>query len=327
MKTPIAVIRERFSGWSRAQRRLAAVLAAAICVLIFAKSGRRPAEKTSPPSTPARPVLPEATQFEELYGNSVNQETERLRSDLVRGLPAEGARPDSPANRLITRAAELAVATEEFVKSRSSLEEILERHRGYAARLRMTGQPGGSMLSATLRVPSTELNATVSELKSLGRLDREEQTADEVTEQRADLEARLSNAESLLRRLKQLLEKQSYPDGNVRDLERQIANASAEVARLEAERRAAENRVTFANVNFTLREQIPARSESLGAELRGAAQAGFGDALASLAGLLVFLIERGPVTLLWCAILYLPARLAWRKWQPAVAGPAAAEAK
>ena len=224
---------------------------------------------------------------------------------------------------LIAHTAEIAVATKEFARSRGSLEEIMERHRGYVAKLRMVGQHSGCVLSATLRVPSTELGATVSELKSLGDVEREEQAADEITQQRAELEARLSNAQNTLRRLQELLKKQTYPDGNVRELQRQIASASAEVNRLEAERQSSEHRVIFANVRFSLREDLSAPAESFGAQLRGAAAAGFGDAAASISALLVFLIGRGPVLIMWIAILFFPARLVWKRWQPA-AMPAAA---
>jgi DNA repair exonuclease SbcCD ATPase subunit len=180
----------------------------------------------------------------------------------------------------------------------------------------MVGQKSGSVLSATLRVPSSELVGTVGDLKALGDVEREEQAADEITQQRADLDARLSNARGTLRRLQDLLEKQTYPDGNVRELQRQIASATADVARWESEQQASEHRVIFANVYFTMREELAAPSESLGAQLRGAGVAGLGDAMTSLAGLLVFLIGRGPVVLLWCVILWLPARLMWRKWAP-----------
>jgi DNA repair exonuclease SbcCD ATPase subunit len=214
---------------------------------------------------------------------------------------------------MMAHSAELAVATKEFVKSRSSLEEILERHRGYAAKLRMAGRRTGSVLSATLRVPSTELTATVSDLKSLGDVEQEAQSADEVTQQHADLEARLANARATLRRLQELLQKQTYPDGNVRELQRQIANASAEVNRLEAERMASEHRVIFANVQFSMREVLTQPGESLSAQLHGAAAAGFSEAAASLSAILLFLIGRGPVVALWVAILLVPARLLWRR--------------
>ena len=223
-----------------------------------------------------------------------------------------------PGDPLIAHTAELAVATKEFVKSRSSLEEILDRHRGYVAKLRMVGKPTGSTLSATLRIPSSEYGATLSELKTLGQVEREEEAADEVTQQRADLEARLTNAQSTLHHLQELLKQQTYPDRNVMELQRQIASVNADINRLEADRQTAEHRVVFANVLFALREEITPPTESLGAQLRNAALAGLSEAVISLSALLMLLISRGPVFLLWIAILYLPARFAWRRWRHSV---------
>jgi hypothetical protein len=108
--------------------------------------------------------------------------------------------------RRITYSAELAVATKDFVHSRASLEEILERHRGYVAKLRMVGQPVGSLLSATLRIPSSEYSSTLSELKSIGRVEREEESADELTQQHGDFEARLLNAQNTEQRLQRMLQ-------------------------------------------------------------------------------------------------------------------------
>ena len=191
----------------------------------------------------------------------------------------------------------------------------------------MVGRLSGIVLAATLRVPATELGATVSELKSLGEVEQEEQAADEVTQQRADLEARLSNAQGTLRRLQELLKKQTYPDGNVRELQRQLASANAEVNRLEAERLASEHRIVFANVQFLLREEIARPQESVSGQLRSAAAAGFSEAAASVSALLLLVIGRGPMVLLWLAILYVPGRWIWRKWQPAVIGEAAPVAR
>src|SRR5260370_18931983 len=178
----------------------------------------------------------------------------------------------------------------------------------------MAGRRTGSILSATLRVPAAEVGAKGGELESLGDVEQEEEAADEITQQRADMEARLSNVQGTLRRLQELSKKQTYPDGNVRELQQQIANASAEVNRLQAERNASEHRVIFANVQFSLREVVTAPQESLGAQLHAAAAVGFGEASASLSAILLFLIGRGPIVLLWMLILYVPARLIWRRW-------------
>jgi len=325
MRNPLAVVIRKFQEMSNAQRLLLVALTA-ILGLVALQRGNRPATKQMSDGTITQaPVasnefendpyrVNDMKQLRELQENAAATRTE-LQAQLGRNVPMPA--PTISANSpLIAHTAELAVATKEFARSRTSLEEILERHRGYAARLRMVGQKSGSVLSATLRVPSSELVGTVGDLKALGDVEREEQAADEITQQRADLDARLSNARGTLRRLQDLLEKQTYPDGNVRELQRQIASATADVARLESEQQASEHRVIFANVYFTMREELAAPSESLGAQLRGAGVAGLGDAMTSLAGLLVFLIGRGPVVLLWCVILWLPARLMWRKWAP-----------
>ena len=332
MKSPVLLVAEKWRAWSRAQRGLVVVLAAGLAVLV---AGSRPMGRRTERPTVASPPLAGA---ELQYAPAPPVPGPMREEDKMRLQAAQAPKSDAPdkdleridnigpaesrlTDPLIAHTAELAVATTEFSKSRSSLEQILERHRAYAARLRMVGQKSGSVLNATLRVPSAELTETVSELKSLGDVEREEQAADEITQQQADLGARLANARKTLKRLQELLAKQTYPDGNVRELQRQIALAGTEVARLEAEQQASEHRVIFANVFFTLREEVAKPSESLGAQLRGAAAAGFGDAMASLVGLLAFLIGRGPVVLLWCAILWMPARFVWKRWAPVAARP------
>jgi len=215
---------------------------------------------------------------------------------------------------IIAHAAELAVATREFARSRNTLEDILERHHGYASRLRMVGQPSGGLLTASLRVPTTEFNGTVTDLKSLGNVEREEQSADEITQQRADLEARLVNAQGTLARLQGILAKNGEGKDPV-EVQRQLAAVNAEIARLEAERVAAEHRVIFANVLFSLREEVPPPVESLAAQFRSAGATGLTGALSSVSAILMFVIGRGPVILVWVLLVFFPARWIWRKRQ------------
>jgi hypothetical protein len=201
--------------------------------------------------------------------------------------------------------------TREFAHSRSSLEEILERHRGYVARLRMVGQPSGSILSATLRVPSSEYRGTLTELKGVGLVEHEEEAADEITQQHSELEARLVNAQNEEKRIQQLLQNRTDKDSASR--EQQVGLLRGEIERIEAERYAAGNRVTFANVSFSLREERALPAETIGAKLRSAAVGGFSDAFESISSILLFLASRGPFLALWAVLVYLPARFFWRR--------------
>jgi uncharacterized small protein (DUF1192 family) len=213
----------------------------------------------------------------------------------------------------IAYSAELSVVTKEFAHSRSNLEEILERHRGYVAKLRLVGQPSGSVLSATLRVPSSEYRSALTELKAVGFVEHEEEAADEITQHHGELEARLINAQNEEQRIQRLLQNQPQKLYDSSSLERQVAMLHAEMERIESERSAASSQVAFANVSFSLREERTTPAETVGAKLRNAAVGGLSDAFESISTLLLFLAARGPLLALWAVLIYLPARFFWRR--------------
>lgn len=222
----------------------------------------------------------------------------------------------------IAYSAELSVVAKEFARARSSMEDVLERHRGYTAKLRMVGQPSGSTLSATLRVPATEYRSALAELKGLGDVERDEEAADEIAQQHGDLEARLQNAQNNERRLQQLLKDSDNKSVALGSIEQQLSLLRGEIGRLEAERRAYDDRAVFSNIYFSMREERVAPVTTFGAELRGAAIAGFGDAFHALSAILLFCVNSGPSLLVWAVFLYLPARMLWRRFRPANPLPA-----
>jgi len=143
-------------------------------------------------------------------------------------------------------------------------------------------------------------------------MEHEEEAADEITQQHSELEARLVNAQNEEKRIQQLL--QNRTDKDSASLEQQVGLLHGEIERIEAERYAAGNRVTFANVSFSLREERALPAETVGAKLRAAAVSGFSDAFESISSILLFLASRGPLLAFWVVLTYLPARFLWRRW-------------
>jgi uncharacterized small protein (DUF1192 family) len=235
-----------------------------------------------------------------------------LQAELYRSASVDSAGGVFPEPR-IAYSAELAVATKEFAHSRASLEEILERHRGYVAKLRMVGQPSGSVLSAVLRVPSSEYRSALTELKAVGFVEHEEEAADEITQQHGELEARLINAQNEEQRIQRLLHDRAEKVYDYGSLERQVALLRNEIERIESERLASGSRVSFANVSFSLREERTPVAETIGAKLRSTAVSGLSDAFESISAILLFLAGRGPLLALWAVIIYFPARFVWRR--------------
>jgi hypothetical protein len=312
----------RFRGFLPARRRLflaGCLLAGVSLFFVFA-----PNQSVRPGHPPAVPFAPD----------HVNPNSEFLWPDGIRStggdiresnaltstrLPYDSHKAGSgdaanlfPEPR-IAYSAELSVATKEFAHSRSSLEEILERHHGYVAKLRMVGQPAGSVLSATLRVPSSEYRSALTELKTVGLVEHEEEAADEITQQHSELEARLVNAQNEEQHIQRLLQNRADKPSDPATLERQVSLLRGEIERIETERSAFGSRVSFANVFFSLREERTSPAETIGAKVRNAAVGGLNDAFESISTILLFLAGRGPLLALWAVLLYIPARYFWRR--------------
>ncbi len=313
MRDRLEPLVRRFRELSAVRRGLlyAAAILGAVFLLVLLASNRPSQSTSSHPAVGSTPVPP----TDRFPVPAMKEYEGMVAAPSVSGpyRPGMGDVAGSTSEPRIAYSAELAVATKEFLRSRASLEEILERHRGYVAKLRMVGQPAGSLLSATLRIPSSEYASTLSDLKAIGRVEREEESADEITQQHGDLEARLVNAQNTEQRLERMLENPPAKGSDPTVFERQLAALRAEIERMQAERRAFDNRAVFSSVFFSLREEVSSPAVTLGAQLRNAAVNGFSDAVMSLSGILIFAMNYGPSLLLWAVILFLPARYIWRR--------------
>jgi hypothetical protein len=318
LRALVARFRESFS--SRPRLMLAGCVAAGIFLFFFSvlKTSVPTAHQsgaTFPPSS-----MGPNSEFPPPDGvRPMDGETKELNALLMSRPPFDAYKAGARASAgllqepRIAFSAELTVATKEFAHSRASLEEILERHHGYVAKLRMVGQPTGSVLSATLRVPSSEYRAALVELKAVGLVEHEEEAADEITQQHSELEARLINAQNEEQRLQRILQNRDDKFSDPGSLERQVAMLHGEIERIEAERSAFGSRASFANVFFSLREERTSPAETIGAKLRNAGLSGLNDALESISTILLFLASRGPLLALWAVLIYFPARYFWRR--------------
>lgn len=219
---------------------------------------------------------------------------------------------------MIIRTAQIALITKDFDNVRPTVEVILKRHRGYVAELKVGGSAGsGRTLTATLRVPADQLDASLTDLKALGRVESESQSGQDVTSQYVDLQARLANARNTEQRLTDLLRQRTGKLSDVLEVEQEVDRVRGEIEQMEAERKTMSNQVSFASLNATITEDYKAQLQvvppSTSTRLSNAAVAGYKSMVDGLVSLTLFLLENVPSLLLWGAILFLPARLVWKK--------------
>jgi hypothetical protein len=221
---------------------------------------------------------------------------------------------------MIARTVALSLVVKDFDRARASLDAILAHNNGYAAGLNVaTPQGAARTLQASLRIPASRIVAALAELKALGRVEMETQGGEEVTEQHTDLLARLKNSRETEQRLQDVLRTRTGKVKDVLEVEQEIERVRGGIEQMEAEQQTLEHRVDFATIDLKLAEEYKAQlsspAPSVTTQLRNAAVNGFRSAFESILALVLFLAESGPAILLWLALLFLPARLLWRRYR------------
>ena len=221
----------------------------------------------------------------------------------------------SPASSgpMIIRNASLGLLTKEFDSARAAMENLMRTHQGYFGELNVAAPPNaGRSLTATLRVPAAQLDPVLVELRKLGKVEQENQSADDVTGQYVDLKARLANAQETEKRLGEILRERTGKVADVLDVEREISGVRQQIEQMEAQRKNMENQVQYASVDLRITEEYKQSLEtpapSLGTRIHNAAVDGFLGAADLVIGFLLFMLNAGPTLLL------LAAMFAWPVW-------------
>ncbi len=221
---------------------------------------------------------------------------------------------------MISRSVSLSLFTKDFESSRASLDAILVRHNGYAAELNIaTPLNAARSLQASLRIPAPQLPAVLTELRSLGRVEGETQNGEEVTQQHADLVARLKNSRETEQRLQAILTERTGKIKDVLEVEQQIARVRGEIEQMEAEQKNLEHRVDFATINLQLSEEYKAQlappAPAISTLIHNALVNGYRNVADTLLSIVLFFAEYAPVLVFWLLALSIPAWLVWRRWR------------
>jgi uncharacterized protein DUF4349/putative zinc finger protein len=220
----------------------------------------------------------------------------------------------------IARTGTLNVSAKDFNAARASMDRIVKAHQGYISSLNVSTEQGAPRsLDAKIAVPAAQYDPTLADLRALGRVGQEQQSSEEVTSQIVDLDARLKNARETEAQLTEILRARAGKIGDVLVVEKEMARVRGEIEVMEADQKQLHDRVAFASIELNLAEEYEARHGdapmSVARRIRNAVVDGYHIAADGLLGVCVFLLNIGPTLLVWCLILFWPARWAWRRWR------------
>lgn len=221
---------------------------------------------------------------------------------------------------MIARTASLKISVKDFLSARTSVSRIVAAHRGYVASLTISSQTGAAQsLNGKLAIPAAEYDAALTDLRGLGRVEQEQQGGEEVTSQVVDLGARLKNARETEAQLTNILQTRTGKIGDVLEVEQEMARVREEIEQMEAEQKQLRDRVAYASIDLSLKEEYQAQlgsgPSSAGRQVRNAMVNGYRNAADGLLSVVVFFINVGPSLILWAPILLWPAWWAWRRWR------------
>lgn len=174
---------------------------------------------------------------------------ERLGMDLP--TPHDGGPRARGQARELVRQVRLELVAERPVALEPRVRQVVEGTGGYVEHTRANE---GDRLHMVLRVPAASLDAVLAELGTLGEVADRQVTSHDVTEQSADLDARLRNLVAVRDRLRQHLQAAA----NVQEImavERELTQVQTEIERLESARERLRAQVAMARVELNVRQR------------------------------------------------------------------------
>jgi hypothetical protein len=180
----------------------------------------------------------------------------------------------------------------------------------------------GGSASMTFSIDPARLGQLVEALSPLGRVLTRETSAQDVTEEWVDLDARLANARAVRSRLEELLRFKTSKLADVVLVERELERVGSELEQMEGRRKYLAARTERARLCVRFQQKPKLVSSTAGIE--SALRDGFASAFGVFAATALALLQLAGFTLglaLWTVPISLLGWKAWKRWGPAAAKP------
>ena len=225
---------------------------------------------------------------------------------------APGAKADSAEalnkqaadqQRKIIYEADVSLIVDDFSRIEREIPRLVKEYGGYFAQS-LIDRTQGAQLSGqwVARIPVDKYDAFLDAVSKLGLPERQNQTAQDVTDQYVDLQAQIANKKRLEQRILELLAKPGGEMKEVIEVERELARVRGEIEQMEGRLRYLENRTAFTTVTIRAverRDYVPPQAPTFLNRIRQAGEGSLTSLLHFAQGLTILAV----VLLPWLVVL------------------------
>ena len=217
------------------------------------------------------------------------------------------------ANRpQLIKKAEMSVVVKSIDTSTKSVTDIVKKQQGDILGFQNQKPPDSSIrqtATVDIRIPQERLETTLDALAKLGTVQNRGLTAEDVTTQLVDNDARLKN----LRKSEEMVLKIMERSGSVADIltaSQELSNIRESIEQIDAQLKNLRNQVAYSTINLTLEAAVSAQQDpqpSLGLRVQetwGKATHSVGELTLGLFALSIWLLAFSPYFLLIGAAVY-----------------------
>jgi hypothetical protein len=170
---------------------------------------------------------------------------------------SRGASDPNGLATMIIRTGQASVEVDSLAPAIATLRNLAGRLGGYLAN---TSYQGGReqhpSASIEIKVPSDRFDDLLSGLTPLGRLEYANVTSQDVGEEYADIDARVTNAKRLEQRLIELLANRPGKLQEILELERELARVREEIERYEGRMRYLRSHASLSSLTISVHEPV-----------------------------------------------------------------------
>ncbi len=177
------------------------------------------------------------------------------------------------ADRSLIVTIDVAVTVDHVDDATARIRSAVEQAGGFVSDSRTSGTDEQTA-HLELRVPADKARSIRASLGELGTVTRASEKVEDVTEQRADVEARLHSGRVQEKRLLEIMSGKATSIHELVEAERELARVRENIERLEAQERVMKSKIQLATVRVTLSTRTAPAWQTPGPSIARAGKAG-----------------------------------------------------